>query len=502
MKIKSVVIVGGGSSGWMTAAALSKLCPNIKLTLVEDPNTKTVGVGESTLGQFNAFLQLLDLEDRDWMPKCNATYKNSIRFTNFREGRGESFEYPFGRNFNLHYAFNGLNTWSQISTLDPDNYPPESFAEFYNNNTFLAKYNRQTKEMPGFNFKNDTAYHLDAELFGEFLRDRFCKDVKHVSGRVVSCDYHEDGRMNRLFLDTNVFLTSDLFIDCTGFKSVLLENLMGQKFIPFTTLANDKAIATKIPYVDEESQMVNVTDCRAMDNGWVWNIPLWNRMGTGYCYSSRFCDHQSALEEFKSYLGVDDMDYTSIDIRHGKREKAWVKNVVGVGLSYGFIEPLESTGLLTTHENIVKLVGILNQRDGYVSSIEVEGFNYTCDYDLQMYVDFVALHYALSMRTDTPYWNWCTQECEYKSSMNFLANTITNHNWFADMAGVLYIAAGHGLKSTSFAKMVEVDLLRSNVSMDTVHHSKRSFELHKEWMTEHMKTLPSHYQFLKEEIYS
>lgn len=502
MKVLKVVIVGGGTSGWMTAAAISKLCPWISITLVEDPNTKTVGVGESTLGQFNVFLKTLGLEDKDWMPKCNATYKNSIRFSNFREGKGESFEYPFSRDFNYSHASNGLNTWSQISLLDPSNYPPETFAEFYNNNTFLAKYNKQTKVLPGFNFETDTAYHLDADLFGTFLKDQFCKEVNHIHGRVESCDYHTDGSMHRLFLDTNVFLTADLFIDCTGFKSLLLEKYMGQKFIPFSTLANDKAIATKISYKDKESEMVNVTDCRAMNNGWVWNIPLWNRIGTGYCYSSKFCDQDSALLEFKTLLKKDELDFISIDIRHGKREKAWYKNVVGIGLSYGFIEPLESTGLLTTHENIMKLIGILNQRSGYVSSIEVEGFNYTCDYDLQLYSDFVALHYALSMRTDTPYWEWCTQKCEYKSSMNFLANTITNHNWFSDMAGVLYIAAGHGLKSTSFLKMMEVDFERSCISIDTVLQSKQSFEIHKDWMTSYMQTLPSTYQFLKREIYT
>ena len=175
MKVESVVIVGTGSSGWMTAALLSKMCPHLEIAIVEDPDGKPVGVGESTLGHFNLFLKLLDLKDEDWMPACNATYKNSIRFTNFREGKGEKFEYPFTTKWDQMFAPNGINTWSQWALMDPENFPPESFAELFTDNTFLAKYNRQTRDeenkLRSYNFNYDTAYHLDADLFGQYLRD-------------------------------------------------------------------------------------------------------------------------------------------------------------------------------------------------------------------------------------------------------------------------------------------------------------------------------------------
>ena len=146
MKIKRVCIVGGGSSGWMTAAALTKLCPNIDVTLVESPDIKTVGVGESTLGHINRFMRLLGLKDKEWMPACQATYKNSIRFTNFRENDGSHFEYPFVDDYDLSLAGEEeLKTWTELSALYPDIFGPQTFAEFFAmSNTLLATHNRQT----------------------------------------------------------------------------------------------------------------------------------------------------------------------------------------------------------------------------------------------------------------------------------------------------------------------------------------------------------------------
>ena len=140
MHIKTVTIVGGGSSGWMTAAALAKLCPHLDVTLIESEIVTTIGVGESTLGHINKFLHLLDLKDEDWMAACNATYKNSIRFTNFREGKGESFEYPFGAGLDLTDKPGGLHSWYDLAAMYPDEYGPETFAEFFcTGNTMLAK---------------------------------------------------------------------------------------------------------------------------------------------------------------------------------------------------------------------------------------------------------------------------------------------------------------------------------------------------------------------------
>ena len=416
MKVKTVTIVGGGSSGWMTAAALAKLCPHLDVTLVESPRIGTVGVGESTLGHINKFLNILDLKDEDWMPACNATYKNSIRFTNFRENDGSYFEYPFSAGMDFTDKPSGVQAWSELATMYPEEFTPETFAQFYcTGNTFLAEYNKQTRDPKGilrnYDFRWDTAYHMDAQLFGQYLKDTIAipGGVKHIQGDVHSHKKDPQGNITDMMLIDGTVLSADLWIDCTGFKSFILEQWMGSQFIPFEKqLANDKAWACRIPYEDREKEMHNVTDCHALGNGWVWNIPLWNRIGTGYVYSSRFTTPEEAKREFREHLATtgsreraENAEMMHIDIRHGRRRRAWVKNVVGVGLSYGFIEPLESTGLLTTHENIIKLVETLNRREGYVTRSEREGFNFAVQHDVLRFRDFVSQHYALSKRTET-----------------------------------------------------------------------------------------------------
>ena len=311
MQIKNVTIVGGGSSGWMTAAALAKNLPHLNITLVESPNIKTVGVGESTLGHINRFFYFLGLKDEDWMPACHATYKNSIRFTNFRENKGESFHYPFVNDFDWHDAHNGLTTWCELATYWPDEFPPETFSEFFApSNTYLCDNNKQTDNKNGalrhFNFKTDTAYHMNASLFGQYLKDNVAipNGVKHILNEIVDHEKDEDGNISKIICKDGLELTADLWIDCTGFRSQLLEQWMGSKFVSYSDiLANDTAWAVPIDYNDREKEMVNYTDCHALKNGWVWNTPLWSRIGKGYVFSTKFTSKEEAKEEPKGFFG-------------------------------------------------------------------------------------------------------------------------------------------------------------------------------------------------------
>jgi tryptophan halogenase len=530
MQIKTVTIVGGGSSGWMTAAALSKLCPHLDISLVESSGVPTIGVGESTLGHINKFLMLLGLKDEDWMAACNATYKNSIRFTNFRANDGSSFEYPFSAGFDFTDKPNGIQSWSELSTLYPDEYGPSTFAEFVcTGNTMLAKYNKQTKNEKGilrnFDFKYDTAYHMDAQLFGQYLKEKIAlpNGVKHIIGDVHSFKKNSLGQITDIMLADATVLKSDLWIDCTGFKSILLENWMGSEFRPFEKmLANDRAMACRIPYEDREKEMHNVTDCHALGNGWVWNIPLWNRIGTGYVYSSRFVTQMQAEKEFREHLAktgskerAENAEMMHIVIKHGRRRRAWVENVVGVGLSYGFVEPLESTGLLTTHENIIKLVESLNRRNGFITRSEVEGFNLAVETEVCRFRDFVSQHYALSSRTDTPYWRWCTERNEYCPEQmgdyllmhalypNLIGNIYTNQTYREDLTGSVFIAAGMGVKSISTKELIFFGGHRMDPTAkeQEIGFTKRAYEEYRDFVVDYVKGLPSHYEYLKQNIY-
>ena len=536
MKVQNVVIVGGGSAGWMTCAALLKLCPWLNVVLIES-DKPTVGVGESTLGHINKYMKALGLEDKDWMPACNATYKNSIQFTNFRE-KGTVFQYPFGK-YDYNDTIEGMKDWFDLAREKPLEYPPETFAEFFNKeNSSLVKHNKQwdnrDERWRNFNWRTDVAYHMDATLFGEYLRDEICYKYEgrftHIIGEVRGSvkDVDRGGSPAasnreikqlavRLIEDKRTIgVIGDLFIDCSGFSSVLLEQYLGTRFVKFDDLANDKAFFARIPYLTQEQReqdMHNVTDCEAAENGWMWSIPLWNRIGVGYCWSSRFAMESETLPEFENWIeqkyGVspDEYEVGKIDIKHGYHEKAWNLNVVAIGLSYGFVEPLESTGLLTTHENILRLVDVLQRRDGYVTNMEREWFNYSAQREVIGFSKFVAMHYALSMRTDNPYWRWCTQRNDYmKEQSDMHVRVVDNYERMGssldldqtmdvNMAGLNYIVAGMGIKlGRDWVNDRNSDEL---VFVDTKH--KEYWEEVESFVSS--DECPSHYEYLKEYIY-
>ena len=506
MKIKSVLIVGGGSSGWMAAASLSM--HGLDVSLVESKSVPTIGVGESTILGFNRFLQSVGLKDEDWMRKCNATYKNSIRFTDFYK-KGTTFDYPFDQ----HLTEEGITEWALMSAKY--DLPPESFCEYFSDNYFLAKHNRNTKGDSNFEFNFDqyTAYHIDAKLFGEYIKDNATR-IKHYYDDIVGVTKDENGYLTSVVgQDT---YTADLYVDCTGFQSLLLEKEMGSRFISYKPwLSNDRAIACNLPYSDKEKELTNVTNCTALNSGWSWNIPLWNRMGTGYVYSSDFISDDEAEKEFVKYLGTDDVDFNKINIRHGVREKAWVKNVVGIGLSYAFVEPLESTSLVSTHDNIFYLTELLERKNYDINGFSIDGFNYLCKTNLARNRDFVSLHYKLTSRTDTPYWryqvekNWPEQDAGTNKGVDYY-NDIhivhsLEHRWgvVPETEGFYYILAGMGEKP--FGKILLGQLKGMNyppASSSKLETLYKDFKKEVDEMNAHMKTLPSSYEFLKKHIYT
>lgn len=502
MKINSLTIVGGGSAGWMTAALLSKYS-DIKITLIESENIKTIGVGESTLQHFNRLVRRLDLTDREWMPKCKATYKTSIAFKNWRDGKGERFQYPFG-----NFDFDGLKNnpiqfFKLQSMYGKDLYPTEDFARFCNHNTFLSeesKLSRQIDETFGnFDFDNDTAYHIDADLFGEYLRDNICvqNGVNHIIGDVNDVVIDAEGNISHLTCN-NKIIKSDLYIDCTGFKSLLLEKNLNVPFVSFKDeLFNDKAISVRTPYINKECQMHSYTDCVAMSAGWIWNIPLWHRLGRGYCYSSKYIGKIEAEIEFKKYLKeiypsemVENFKFNHINIKQGKHQVAWKNNCVAIGLSFGFLEPLESTGLLTSHESAIMLCDVILRRNNFVSRMDVDSFNHLTDNMIERFKDFVVSHYTLSQRFDTKYWN----DCINVGMSNRYIKQILNFNSENNL-GIIYVAAGLGLNPINEAFLSETP---SDSMLKMVHNE---WQTNKKMIIKYLKDLPTHYQYLKNNIY-
>ena len=416
-KTDKIVIVGGGSSGWMSAATLVSFFPDKEITVVESPDYPTVGVGESTLGHINDWLNAVGLREEDFLYYVDGSYKLSIKFTDFYKENSGSFHYPFGQPC-FEDSPLGLNSWFLKKALYPD-LPVHDYVRTFYPAMTLVDQNKYSENRSGrlknFDPRTDVAYHFDATKFGIYLKEKFClpRGVKLVEDTVVNVNIDESG-ISSLDLLSGGRIEADLYIDCTGWKSLLLGESLKEPFDSFEDiLPNNRAWAARVPYVDKRIELEPFTNCTALDHGWAWNIPLWSRLGCGYVYSDKYVTPESALEEFKNYLmsdkmrvqneeRVQELEFRDLRFRVGIHKRTWVSNVVAIGLSAGFIEPLESNGLFTVHEFLLKLAKSL--RRGEVSQWDRDVYNHATRGIFENFAEFVALHYALSRRTSSQYW--------------------------------------------------------------------------------------------------
>lgn len=487
-----ILIVGGGSAGWMTAATLESQFPQHKISLIESKNIKTVGVGESTLGQIKNWTKLLNINDDTFLKAVDGSYKLSIKFTDFYK-KGEAFHYPFGSpeiqdnraSFNDWWFKKFLNKKTPNSDYADCIYP-----------TQMAHVNKNK-----FNPNLEYAYHFDATKFGLWLRDKYCKKVKHIVDDIKTIETNKDG-----IKSLNKKYKADLYIDCTGFKSMLLGETLKEPFDSYSDmLPNDSAWATRIPYKDKKKELVPYTNCTAIENGWVWNIPLWSRVGTGYVYSSKFVDDETALKQFKKHLKREDLQFKNIKMRVGLHNRLWVKNVVAIGLSAGFIEPLESNGLFSVHEFLLKLVRNLQREK--VSQWDRDNFNYSCKALFNTFAEFVALHYALSHRNDTEYWRNCMNKTWSKDLIDLKQSHIfgfqkaaqdRNINYHHNLEGGLHcIAAGMNWAPTDKPSLIIHDQWNEGVLKEIVN----SLNARTKEAIDSVENETSLYDYLKENIY-
>ena len=368
------------------------------------------------------------------------------------------------------------------------------------------------------------SFQFDATKFGFYLRDRYCKaryaeNFTHIQAEVLGIPQNDEG-IKYLILDNGQKLEADLFIDCTGFKSLLLTKAFGvefnsmEKFIP-----NNYAWATKIPYKDPETQIVNYTMCSAIENGWIWEIPLWSRMGSGYVFSDKFISTGDALEEFKrnllkkGYENAEDLSYHLIPMRCGIQKRLWVKNAVAIGLSAGFAEPLQSTGLQTIYQFLFNLIRTIS-RD-HISEWDRIEFNSKCHDDFYAFASTVALLYALSHRDDTEYWR-DIQNRDYPTDIFHI--NIHNEPGFAKYFRQMYIEKNF---NTEFRKGNAIHSLSAGMNWNPIYKlnpllKENDIEKTKQWVeifvkqteerkkkwAEEIKDFPSLYQWTKDNIHN
>lgn len=436
--LKKITIVGAGSAGWMTAAILIKFFPDYDISVIESPDYPTVGVGESTLLGIRNYCNFLEIDELDFMKHTDASYKLSIKFTDFYEKDAGGFHYPFGEPC-YQGTRSDLEDWFYKKAVYPD-IPNNDFARTYFPNAALYEQNKFSLNKQGtfgkFDPSRHVAFHFDATKFGLWLRNNYClpRGVKVISATVKDINVSDKG-IDKLVLNDDSEVTSDLFVDCTGWRSLLLGGALGEEFISYNDmLPNNRAWATRLPYKDKEAELEGYTNCTALGNGWVWNIPIWSRLGTGYVYSDKFISPEDAKEEFKQHLmsdkmivprtreEVDALEFKDVPMRVGIHRRTFVKNVVAIGLSAGFIEPLESNGLFSVHEFLDKLVKTL--LSGSVSQFDRDVYNTSTRAIFQNFTEFVAMHYAFSKRNDTPYWQ-ANNSREFDPTMADLTPTVS-----------------------------------------------------------------------------
>ncbi len=415
--LKNVVVVGGGTSGWMTASYLTAAFGDrLNVTLVESNIVGRIGVGEATFSTVRHFFEYLGLEEKDWMPACNATYKLAIRYEGWRE-EGHAFYHPFERQ-RVVDGFTLTDWW--LKNPPSDRFDKDCFLvgglcdnlksprsldsilferDLGERSSYRTTLAEQSTQFP-------YAYHFDATLVANFLRDyTVTRGATHVLDDVVDVALDERGWISHVVTKEHGNVTGDLFIDCTGFRSLLLGKALEEPFVSYQdSLPNDSAVALRVPLNMENEGLRPYTRATTQEAGWIWTIPLFDRVGTGYVYASDYSTPEQAEQVLREFVGpaADELEANHIKMRIGRSQRHWVNNCVAIGLSSGFVEPLESTGIFFIQHAIEQLVKHLPDsrwdeglRDSYNSLVNrcMDGVR-----------EFLFLHYYAAKRADNQYW--------------------------------------------------------------------------------------------------
>jgi flavin-dependent dehydrogenase len=420
--VKKVVIVGGGTAGWMTASHLKKALPGLDITLIESSNIKSVGVGEATFSTIKLFFDFLGLDESEWMPSCNASYKLAIKFVGWRAEAGHFF-HPFQR-YEIVDGFNMGEWWLKLKRheapfdyscfLVPVMCDAQRSPRFLDGRVFDEKVQDYFgAELQGkrnilaeHRVQYPYAYHFDASLVAEFLMGYATRrGVRRVVDDVAEVTLREDGAIDHLVTREHGIVKGDLYVDCTGFRGLLINQTLGEPFLSFgESLLCDSAVAMQVPQDDEVHGINPFTTATALSAGWVWNIPLYGRIGTGYVYARQFQAPEAAEAEFRRHLGpaARDLRAAHIAMRIGRCRRSWVKNCVAIGLASGFVEPLESTGIFFIQHGVEELV---NHFPGDINDeAAAKSYNRVVGDCIDGVRDFLILHYRATDRADTEFW--------------------------------------------------------------------------------------------------
>ena len=408
-RIKNLIIIGGGTAGWMAAATLSRILKNgyANVTLIEAKTIPSVGVGEATIPQILTFNKMLGLEENDFVKKTHATFKLGIEFVNWTR-LGDSYIHPFGAygidmdGIAFHHYWLKENHRRRMADLPPLNL--ESFC-IQSAAARKGKFMRPIQTQRSVLERIVYAFQFDAILYAKYLREFSEKHgTKRIEGKVVNVVQDSDtGFIQKVKLEDGQEINGDLFIDCSGFRSLLIENTLKSGYTNWSKwLPCDRAVAIPSERHVNPSPYTRSTAHKA---GWQWRIPLQHRTGNGHVYSSQYIDKEKATQTLINNLDSKPIGTEKhLQFTTGHRNKFWDKNVIALGLASGFLEPLESTSIHMVQSGLARLMKMFPYK-GIVQS-EVDYYNKETLEEYESVRDFLILHYHLTERDDSEFWNY------------------------------------------------------------------------------------------------
>jgi len=489
--IKNIVIVGGGTAGWMAAAAMAELLnhPEINITLIESDAIGTVGVGEATIPHIRLFNQLLGLKENDFVRKTNATFKLGIEFVDWDE-LGKSYIHPFGEygvnmeGISFHHYWLRHKQLGSTTSIDD-----------YNLQIMAAKAN---KFHPPQNIKNsplrkiEYAFHFDASLYAKFMREYSeNQGVNRIEGKVTQVNQNsESGFVESVSLENGKTIEGELFFDCSGFRGLLIEQTLKSGYEDWSSvLPCNRAVAQASKKI---SDPIPYTRSTAKAAGWQWRIPLQSRTGNGHVYCGDYMNDEEALNILHD--GMDSMALGTpkfLKFTTGKRKEIWKKNVISLGLAAGFMEPLESTSIHLIQTAIARLMA--NFPDRHFNQADIDYFNQRSLLEYEQIRDFLILHYKVTKRDDSDFWNYCrTMEIPETLSQridiyNENARLYRHDNELFGDVSWFAVMHGQGMEPKGYhpnANIMPIDEL-----------NKRMSEVGRTWAA-CLDTLPSHQAYI------
>ncbi|KHT49233.1 tryptophan halogenase [Alteromonas macleodii] len=401
-----VVIVGGGTAGWLAAGVLAaKLSAKHTITLIESPNIPSIGVGEGSWPSLRDTLLDIGISETEFLTLCQGAFKQGSSFVNWRKG-GHSYHHPF----TVPTGYNELDIhtcWQELA-------PNTSYEDAFSLQAAMCAAGKAPKQIatPDYAHVLNYGYHFDATKLAELLKNH-CVDklnVAHVVGHVDSVHSHQNGDIECVSTKDGEKIVGDLFIDCSGHSGLLINKHFTIPWIPVKrTMLNDRAVALQVPYSNEDAEIKSTTVATAQTCGWTWDIALQHRRGVGLVYSSQFTNEEQAKQVLIDYVRERypsaqdaELSFRTLSFEPGYRSQFWVKNCLSLGMSSGFVEPLEASAIAMVELGLRMLCEAFPQNKAHMEIVS-KRYNSRFAYRWQRVIDFLKLHYVLSDRVE-PYW--------------------------------------------------------------------------------------------------